>query len=265
MIPIFVDRLLLASPPSVAKHYRAYKWWRWGEPEVHLVPALCDRRRISVDVGASRGFYSYFMGRKSRRCLAFEPNPELHSQLRSQVVNTTVYGYALSDHCGTAELRIPMERGRVCFGAATIEPANQSHGKEINIEIETKTLDSFGIRDVGFIKVDTEGHELAFLEGAKSTIQNSKPRMLIEAEDRHRPGAIASVANFLNDHNYLGFFLCEGKLEPICRFEPGVHQQRGSEAGYIANFLFLHVSDALLSRNWQGKKMRFNEYSIGAA
>lgn len=265
MIPILVDRMLLAAPPWVARHYRAYKWWRWGEPEVHLLPVLCDKRKLSVDVGASRGFYSYFMGRKSRRCLAFEPNPELHFQLRSQAVNTTVYGCALSNRCGIVELRIPKERGGLCFGSATIEPANRFAGERVTLEIETKTLDSFGLENVGFIKVDTEGHELAFLEGAASTIQGNRPRMLIEAEERHRPGAVASVADFLIDRDYLGFFLLKGKLEPIGNFKPNLHQPHGAAAEYVANFVFLHVGDALLARNGTLKRARLQAVLAGVA
>lgn len=264
MIPMFVDRLLLATPACISRHYRAYKWWRWGEPEIQLVPVLCDKRKISIDVGASRGLYCYFIGRKSRHCLAFEPNSELHLQLRSQAVNTTVYGYALSNQCGTAKLRIPKEKGRLCLGSATIEPENRAFSDGVNVEIETKTLDSFGLRDVGFMKVDTEGHELAFLQGAVSTIESSRPRMLIEAEDRHRPGALATVVDFLADQGYLGFFLFEGKLQPIDRFNRTEHQRRGSATEYIANFLFLHTTDVLVERRWPLKKARLHPASVVA-
>jgi len=243
MIRSLIDRVLLTSPP-IAKHYRAYKCWRWGEPEIHLVPTLCEKSKLSIDVGASRGLYSYFMGRQSRHCLAFEPNYDLHPQLRAQAMNTTVYGYALSDRCVVTELRIPRENGRLRVGAATIEPANRFSTEVLTVAIEARTLDSFDLRNVGFIKVDTEGHELAFLKGAVRTIQDNSPRMLIEAEDRHRPGALMSVADFLTEFDYSGFFLLEGKLQPLSNFNPGQHQ-RNSGAAYIANFLFLPSGDSL--------------------
>jgi len=252
MIPLLIDRVLLASPP-IAKHYRAYKWWRWGEPEIRLVPALCEKGKVSIDVGASRGLYSYFMGRESRHCLAFEPNPELHAQLRSQAVNTTVYGYALSDHCTVTELRIPREGGRLRVGAATIEPENRFSAEVVSMKIEARTLDSFDLRNVGFIKVDTEGHELAFLKGAVHTIRSSRPRMLIEAEDRHRPGALSSVAEFLRDFDYDGFFLLEGKLQPVSGFDPQRHQ-RNSGPAYVANFVFLPSGDCRSVRNWSAEQ-----------
>ena len=252
MIHLFIDRVLLASP--VAKHYRAYKCWRWGEPEIHLVPTLCEKNKVSIDVGASRGLYSYFMGRESHHCLAFEPNHELHSQLRSQAVNTTVYGYALSDRCTMTELRIPRENGRLRVGAATIEPANRFSAEVVNVKIEARTLDSFGLQNVGFIKVDTEGHELAFLKGAARTIRSNRPRMLIEAEDRHRAGALSSVAEFLKSFDYDGFFLFERKLFPVAEFDARRHQ-RNSGSAYVANFAFLPCGDPL-GRSWSAGQTR---------
>lgn len=244
MIRAFVDRVLLQSPRPIARRYRGYKWWRWGERELHFVAALCDRHKLSIDVGANRGMYTYFMGRMSHHCLAFEPNPRMLQELRSQAVNTTIYRYALSDHAFDAELRIPIEHGRVLTGSATIEDSVQAFSDAIVERIEARTLDSFNLKGVGFIKVDTEGHELSFLKGAVQTIQESRPRLLIEAEVRHRPNAVASVVSFLKPLGYTGYFLVEGQLESATKFDASVHQRKVSAGPeYICNFVFIHNHD----------------------
>jgi FkbM family methyltransferase len=254
VIPAFIDRFLLDTPGFVSRRYRGYKWWRWGERELHLVPALCDRWKCSVDVGAHCGMYTYFMGRTSLHCLAFEPNPRLLGQLNSQAVNTTIYSCALSDHCFATELRIPREKGGLRLGCATIEPENRAKTETVNEPIEVRTLDSFHLTNVGFVKIDAEGHELAVLKGAAATLRTSHPRLLIEAEDRHRPNAVSSVVSFLEEMGYSGFFLSGRELQPISKFDTKVHQRPDAPV-YIANFIFLHWTDTSALQGFRGSSL----------
>ena len=69
-----------------------------------------------------------------------------------------------------------------------------------------------GFSRVGLIKVDVEGHELEVLRGALSTIEKDRPSILVEAEDRHRPNAFASVCELLAPFGYTAWYLREGRL-----------------------------------------------------
>jgi len=51
------------------------------------------------------------------------------------------------------------------------------------VEIPVKTLDSLAIRNVGLIKIDTEGYEVPVLLGAEKTIISSKPRLITEGHN----------------------------------------------------------------------------------
>lgn len=61
-------------------------------------------------------------------------------------------------------------------------------------------LDDIIKDDVGFIKIDVEGHELAVLKGATSLINRCRPVLLVECEERHSPGGTERLFKFLQSH-----------------------------------------------------------------
>jgi hypothetical protein len=50
---------------------------------------------------------------------------------------------------------------------------------------ELRPLDSFGFRNLSFIKIDVEGFEDEVLEGARLTIARNRPVILIEIQGGH--------------------------------------------------------------------------------
>ena len=85
------------------------------------------------------------------------------------------------------------------------------------MEVACKPLDYYGLEDVGFLKIDVEGHELAVLRGATETISRSYPSILVEAEDRHRPGTVADVCEYLSLFGYGRMILRNGQLVELSR------------------------------------------------
>jgi len=53
------------------------------------------------------------------------------------------------------------------------------------------------------------------LEGAAALIDRERPVVLVEAEDRHRTRAVASVRTFMESRGYDGFFILRGALRTI--------------------------------------------------
>lgn len=212
------------------------------EPELVLLPQFCDKNLISVDIGANAGMYTHHMLKHSKMVYAFEPNPRyIKRLLRCFPRGVVVHPVALSNRAGESELRIPMGIN----GAGTLEESNKFGGSYNSAEIEVikvtmKSLDEFGFKDVGFIKIDVEGYEHTVLEGAVKTITESKPAMLIEIEERHRHGAIPEVQAFLSAYGYKGYFLRDGQLHPIEQFSIEKHQSvENMQTLYINNFAFL--------------------------
>lgn len=245
----FVRRLLLKAKGWLvsihpALYWRMHTWLNQGpfEPEVGLLPLLCDKNKTSIDIGANYGGYLHFMLPHSKDCIGFEPIPELAACLRRgfkwQAVR--ILPQALSDVCRKAKLRHAVYHP----GFSTIEPSNSFQGKirhsqEVALpEVEVKNLDSFHMENVGFMKIDVEGHEIEVLRGAKATLQRCRPNLLVEIEERHRQGSICMVTEFLIGIGYRAYFWKE-KLLPFAMFDPVKHQNPQHQKDYVRNFIFM--------------------------
>lgn len=218
-----MDRALEAGPGPIAATYCAYKAWRWGDPYIRLIRELADPKRLAIDVGAHLGDYTFFMRRHSAGCVAFECNPRLTAHLRRLYGDTIdLRAEAVSDHAGSAVLRIPTEE-RTGLGRATIDPENplaKDFASFNEVEVKTVRLDDAVARPVGLIKIDVEGHEMAVLRGARSILERDKPNLIVELEDRHAPGCVVAAFEFLGPLGYTGACLRNGRLTPVRPEDP---------------------------------------------
>lgn len=155
------------------------------EPEVTRLKKIIRTDGIAIDVGAAYGLYSWHLSRLTKECIAFEANPESAAILMKRLPRTAVYSVALSSSCGKTKLRIPRMGSLEITGYSTIEAKNslcQFDGYR-EIEVPMRTLDSFELDNVCFIKIDVEGHELEVLKGGEKTISQNKPDILVEILD----------------------------------------------------------------------------------
>jgi FkbM family methyltransferase len=223
--------------------------WRDGEPEIRLLAGLGDRGRAALDIGANRGVYAWYLRRYAKRVHAFEPNPRLARRVGWCLAPAvTVWNLALSDRSGRATLRIPTVEGVEVDGCSTIETGvDAPSGGVETIDVEARPLDDLDLADVGFVKIDVEGHELAVLRGGRRLLARDRPVLLVEIEERHRPGALREATGMLEELGYRGFFLLEGRLRELEEFDPSTLQDPanvglfGRLPGrvYVNNFLFL--------------------------
>ena len=238
MIPRFLNRVLSDSPGKIGVYYNAYKAYRWGDPYIRLVAFLADRSRLSVDVGAHAGDYTFFMHRHSAGCVAFECNPALVKLLRRRFGQSVdIRSDAVSDKEGMTVLRIPQSKIGAGLGRATIETSNPLLGEFSSIDtvtVHTVRLDDAIDRPVGLIKVDVEGHEMAVLRGAMRILKRDRPNLILELEERHAPGCVAAAIDFLGGFGYRGGYLLDGTLVPM--------QPDGPSADGLWNFVFTYAA-----------------------
>jgi FkbM family methyltransferase len=215
------------------------------EPEVALLPLLAKTKGFAVDIGANKGVYLYHLARHYQRVAAFEPLPEMASYLeRAKPKNCDVYPVALSRSQGEAELQLP--RGFNELGTLELESHQQWTESDIvdTHHVKTMPLDAYAFDTVSLLKVDVEGHEIPVLEGARTTIDRDRPTIIIEVEERHRPGAVASVRAWCEALGYDGYFLDGVTVRPIAQFDVSRDQSLSSltdsvKVGrYLNNFLF---------------------------
>jgi FkbM family methyltransferase len=180
-------------------------------PMLTLATLLCVDGAF-VDVGANSGLYSILAGLiPNRRVEAFEPLQAAleafrHNLVLNQMIDRVViHEVALSDRRGSATLHIPDPSHGMLQTSASLQPDFlPAHSM---VDVSVRCLDEFEFGRVGLIKVDIEGHEHAFLGGAKSTIMRDRPIIFAEVlhlAKRDRIGA------FLHDVDYMDFRLRPG-------------------------------------------------------
>ena len=220
---------------------RRFHSWVKVEPELPLLPALCRRDAAALDIGANEGFFAHHLLPLASSVIAFEPLPQMLTSLqRNYAGKMAIHGVIISDHEGQGELKYPAGG----YMSATIAASN-SAALESGRVVETviapmKTLDSFDLTNVGFVKIDVEGHEEAVLHGGLETLKREMPNLMIEIEERHAPGSLARVTMLLHDIGYFGFYLDGKQILPIAQFALDRDQvrQNGKTGRYINNFLF---------------------------
>lgn len=200
--------------------------------DLRIMSSLPSSNGIAVDVGANIGVYSYAMSRRFESVIAYEPNPALEGRLRAGVPkDVRVRAVALGSNNTDATLRVPVIEGRPISGLGSLLPAD---GHEVvDWPVKVVTLDSELMRSelaVDLIKIDVEGLELEVLLGAEETLAKWNPIILVEAEERHRPGAAASVTSFLRQRGMRGVFVVDGAVHPVEVFDPHVHQRLGPDS-----------------------------------
>ncbi len=262
---------LRALMPQPLLNWREARFYgRYGEVELHLLEFLCRRDADAIDVGANDGSYVHYLRRYARHVVAYEPMPSLAKALRAKFPRrVTVEGMALSDRSGSVELRSPVVDGIVVTGCSTIsDEAAATYSGLRAVRVPMERLDDVYRGNVGFIKIDVEGHEQAVLDGAAQTIRRCRPRLLIEIDDRMSRGGLARARNYFTHLGYRGFFVHQGHLKPIERFSidrmqhpanlPDLTaplQARQRFGRYIYNFIFLPSQEPELTVWKMGERL----------
>lgn len=220
--------------------HRSNKYMRKIDPEMGLLKFIVDPQRICLDVGANLGLFTYFLSRYSPHVYAFEPNP-IPLRILHHVAdkNVTVLQMALSDKTGEAELVVPKGRKGWSSNGASIEyDENEGHV----VRVPGSRIDDLDYRDIGFIKIDVEGHEKSVLEGAQETLARDRPNLFVENEFTHAGEGVTDVFDMMKALDYDGFALIDGVLRNISQLSLEEHQinaERGTAGSYVKNFIFI--------------------------
>jgi len=187
-----------------------------GEVEILLLPYLLKKDSAFIDIGANKGLYCYYSEKiiSASQIIAFEPIPKLAHLIRKLFPKISTVEKALSDENGKAILNIPIHNQNYLIDTrSTLEKDSpELLGRFETISVDVITLDDYlkssGIDNIGLIKIDVEGHELKLLSGAKKTLLEKRPSMIIEIEPINHPNGLDKAFALVHQFNYTIFYFC---------------------------------------------------------
>ncbi len=206
------------------------------EPVLTLIAArLIGRGDVCLDVGANFGWYTTLfatlVGDKGS-VHAFEPVPRMFGQLTDnyQLLEKPDHVFinkaALGNKCGLVTVNLFDGKST---GHASISDQGQKNIE--GVECQLITLDSYllekNIPNVDFVKVDIEGGELMFLEGARRLFAQGVPPIFLMEMSRELGQHFGYLPNdllaFLNREAEYYFYSVDetrGRVRQITAFDP---------------------------------------------
>jgi FkbM family methyltransferase len=162
---------------------------------------------VFFDVGASYGLHSLKLLVHGVRVVSFEPNAACHDffleSCRCNGVRPDIRGVAVGRAAGRAVLAVP--GGRTYLGS-TAPDVVERWGAGVPLAVEevpAVTLDDVADADglpPDVVKIDTEGSELAVLEGAEHVLERARPLVVLESWHASEPRV--ALFRLLNGRGY---------------------------------------------------------------
>jgi len=211
------------------------------EQDIKLLKTFLSDGDVAIDIGAHQGDTSVAMAvacGPSGKVLAFEPNsfvlPVLrrNSELNSGKFNIEVYPYAATETDGSVTFWYSDEGYH--NGGSHGDLSRLNHGHMMPLEVEGRNLPKLLSQQPGsvarlkFVKVDTEGHDLAVLKSMESLLRQQMPFVRAEMYMRWNAAQRSEMLNFFKplgyavrrwDDNLRGSEIEEGDLMKLKHFD----------------------------------------------
>jgi FkbM family methyltransferase len=209
-----------------------------------------------VDVGANHGqsIESIKVVKPNARIHSFEANPLLAEKLRKRYEgrsDITVYPYGLSDQAMSQPLFVPVYKGFVYDGDASMDRTQAAalynpyfyyayNPKRLvlrEVPCAVQRMDDQKLEPL-FIKMDVQGYELQVVKGGLETIRRHEPILMIECV--HDQPELSRLLTSLGYDEYLfdqyGFFpgRSSGSLNQILMTRRRARDVRGDTAPVAA-------------------------------
>jgi FkbM family methyltransferase len=170
-----------------------FKTGLWEPHLYEFYSKILTREDICIDAGANLGYHAIQFGFISKKVYAFEPQPMIFNQLCANILFNDLNETIIPIKKGLGEINeikqmwsIKNENfGNDIFnwGGRGIEHKDSAYNSdEIRDydQIEVTYLDSLNISKCDLFKIDIQGYEYYAFLGAKYTIQETKPVILLE-------------------------------------------------------------------------------------
>jgi FkbM family methyltransferase len=154
-----------------------------------LLNSSSESPLILFDVGANKGEYCGLLRDcfPKARIYAFEPNRKAFTVLEEKCAKAKIQmlNFGFSSHDETAMLSVPQSNLSSSHGTLhsdVYQVIHHSKEKTVFEEVKLRTVSGFaqeaGIHTIDFLKIDTEGHELAVLKGCRELLTNGSIKVV---------------------------------------------------------------------------------------
>lgn len=170
-----------------------------------------------LDIGANIGNHSLAFSPYCKQVFSFEPHPKTFRLLElntMDVTNIHPINIGASDH--TAKMKAVDSHNNM-GGARLIDDSIVTNEKISNYrEFSLRPLDSIEQlenTDIGFIKIDVEGHELQAFKGAKRLLEKHHPVIAFEQLADSFDLGTSDVIEYLKNIGYKKFLVMQRKRD----------------------------------------------------
>jgi len=143
--------------------------------------------RVCLDIGSNIGQWTRPLAKRFESVVCFEPNPNFRQCFKKNIQekNVLLWPYGLSDK---------EHKAKQDFNSTVLH--------EEDGDIDCRTLDSFGLTNIDFVKIDVDGFEIPLLNGARETLSKNDPVINIEMKRDKRIDVVVKCESILKDLGY---------------------------------------------------------------
>ena len=231
----------------------------WEKDSVNIVQKIVKPGQTVLDVGANFGYYSIMFSKlvgKSGKVISSEPTTFFGEKFKlhlneNKCLNVELLPFGFSDKETNLEIKIDN---------ATASMHMPEYDEYLKTEsIKLIPLDQFAVekdlKQLDFIKIDIDGHEPKFLDGAKETISKFQPDILLEINPLNYYLAGVTIWDFYDQIKGFGYNIYHEKnLEEISNKIDFLKRcgnfgwQGNWKAPFSLNVLLTHKSSEELSK-----------------
>lgn len=173
----------------------------WGEKEIELINQFLTPTSNIIDIGANIGTHTVFFSKRCPQGLVYSIEPQFYifQILNSNVAmnggfNVKLFNNPVSNEFESVKLMHfpPFHSKKINYGEFKI------HDNENGLETKCIKLDDH-FKNIQFIKLDVEGHELSCLKSGEGILKSDKPHLYVEFNNRN---GNPEMLDYLMQHGY---------------------------------------------------------------
>ena len=177
----------------------------------YILDKLADRitGKTVLDIGANIGNHTVAFASKAKQVFSFEPHPRNYQLL---AINASLYSNVKTFNVGASDRKQVLEavtpNGNMGATSITLNARLDNEASKV-VDFSLVALDEMPDitdQDIGFVKIDVEGHELSALRGMQRILEKQKPLIAFEQHADEIQDGTSPVIEFLKKAGYQYFY-----------------------------------------------------------